>query len=57
MIMQRYQLRCHRRGQSPFTWDVIARHPGQAVKIAAFTWPHHLFTFVDHLDETPMFLA
>jgi hypothetical protein len=57
MTMQRYQLRCHRRGHSPFTWDVIAHHPGQAVKIAAFTWPHHLFTFVDHLDDTAMFLA
>lgn len=57
MTMQRFQIRCHRRGQSPFTWDVIAAHPGQAVKIAAFTWPGHLFTFVDHHDDQPQFLA
>lgn len=55
--MNRYQIRCHRRGQSPFTWDVIAAHPGQAVKIAASTWPNYLFTFVDHHDDQPQFLA
>ena len=55
--MNRYQIRCHRLGQSPFTWDVIAKHPGQAIKIAAFTWPGHLFTFVHPDRDFPSFLA
>ena len=50
-----FEIRCHARGCSPFTFPVIARTPAQAIAIARIAYPGHLYTF-SHRDQ-PAFIA
>ena len=50
-----FEIRCHSRGASPFTFPVIARTPAQAIAIVRIAYPGHLYTFCDR--EQPAFLA
>ena len=50
-----FDIRCHARGQSPFTFPVIARSPQQALAIARIAHPGCLFTL--HTTSSIHFIA
>ena len=39
-----FDIRVHARGQSPFTFAVMARSPQQALAIARIAYPGHFYT-------------
>jgi hypothetical protein len=55
ITMQHFEVRCHARGKSPFTFQVVARTAAQAIAMARITYPNHFYTLTDR--DQPAFIA